>query len=192
MYEVELKYPLATNGGNERLDVVIQHLEELGASRGAPLRQRDTYFAHPSRDFAVTDEAFRLRTQGESNVLTYKGPLVDTQSKTRHEIEVALAAGQTTAGQCHKLLDGLGFRPVREISKVRVAYGLEWEGRHVELSVDDVDGLGRFIEIETLAEDSERTPARDSIIQLARKLGLTSSERRSYLCLLLEKESCGH
>ncbi|NIO39590.1 MAG: class IV adenylate cyclase, partial [Burkholderiales bacterium] len=65
-------------------------LRELGARLVSTFDQRDQYMLHPSRDFRETDEAFRIRVEGESATLTYKGPKMDRQTKTRPEIEVAL------------------------------------------------------------------------------------------------------
>jgi len=55
------------------------------------------------------------------------------------------------------------------------------------LAVDAVEGLGTFLEIESMAQGSDRDAARDAILQLAEKLGLKNPERRSYLQLLIDK-----
>lgn len=183
MYEVELKFPLADAAR------LIPQLESLRAWRGEPVRQCDTYFAHPQRDFAATDEALRIRSVGQQNCLTYKGPKIDPQSKTRREIEVSFAEGPAAACQLADVLKLLGFREVRTVSKIRVPYQVPWEGRTVELALDDVDGLGPFVELEVQAGEAQRESARDSLLRLARQLGLDKSERRSYLCLLLEREA---
>ena len=182
-YEVELKFPL------EEPDQLTTQLSQLQAEAGPPLRQRDLYFAHPKRDFAATDEALRLRSVGERNVLTYKGPIVDDQTKTRREIEIPFADGTNAAEAVRNLLNVLGFREVRTVAKTRIPYGIRWEDRRVELVLDDVEGLGTFVEIELLADEEGRDAARDSILRLAAHLGLDNSERRSYLCLLLERDS---
>ena len=85
------------------------------------------------------------------------------------------------------MLVQLGFRPSGVVKKTRVTYHLAIDGRKYELALDDVDGLGMFLEIETLAEESEKESARDGVLELARKLGLPADapERRSYLALVL-------
>jgi adenylate cyclase class 2 len=184
-YEVELKFPVSDPAR------LIPRLESLRAQRGESLRQCDTYFAHPQRDFAATDEALRIRSivepnSGEATCLTYKGPKIDPLSKTRREIEIPFAEG--TAGQLAEMLKLLGFREVRTVVKIRVPYELEWETLSVELALDSVDGLGTFLELEVQADEAERESARDSLLRLAKHLGLDNSERRSYLCLLLERD----
>ena len=72
-------------------------------------RRSDRYFAHPSRDFARTDEALRLRRIGEFNFITYKGPKLDATTKTRREIEIGLADGQQAATDAAELLAAIGF-----------------------------------------------------------------------------------
>src|ERR1700710_144753 len=112
-YEVEQKYRYDANLNLE------QQLNELSAAWHSPCRQSDVYYAHPSRDFAETDEALRIRSIGEQNFVTYKGPKIDRTTKTRHEIELPLAPGNDGAKQFGELLAALGFRVVAEVHKQR-------------------------------------------------------------------------
>ena len=52
--------------------------------------------------------------------------------------------------------------------------------------MDQVDGLGSFVELETYALPEDMQQAREDLIVLAEKLGLSGGERRSYLELLFE------
>lgn len=181
MYEVELKFPLADSAA------VRARLNEAGAVRGEAVEQRDRYFAHPARDFAHTNEALRIRTVGEANRITYKGPLVDSRTKTRREIEIPFANGADTAERLAELLAALGFVEVRAVSKRRTPHRLDWEGRELEIVLDEVAELGEFLEIETLADEAAREDAQSSILRAAERLGLSNPERRSYLELLLQR-----
>ena len=184
-YEVELKFPLAV------ADAVValrQKLSELGAEPSEPLDQRDIYLAHPSRDFAQTDEVFRVRCVGDENFLTYKGPVLDEVAKTRREIEIATAAGLAERDQLLDMLTSLGFRQVRDVVKRREPFYLLWQDRDLEIVLDDVHDLGWFAELEIIAEDSDRDAARDCLFALSQELQLGKSERRSYLRLLLEND----
>lgn len=180
-YEVELKFPLPDPTR------VLAHLEQLGAERGQSIDQSDRYFNHPSRDFAQTDEALRIRSAAGRHCVTYKGPKLDPRTKTRREIEIPFGASPDDR-QVAEMLTLLGFREVRTVRKSRVPYHLNWEGRNLEVSLDDVHDLGTFLEIETIADDATREAARDSLLRLAERLGLENPEMRSYLCLLLQRE----
>jgi adenylate cyclase class 2 len=182
MLEVELKFH------TDALNPLMADLKNLGACAGAPVVQVDQYFAHPSRNFSQTDEALRIRRIGERNCVTYKGPKIDTATKTRREIELPLSSGTSGAEQFSELLAALGFQPVSTVRKVRTAHHLTWQSRAVEVAVDQVDELGTFVEIETMAAESELDAARDAVLSLARELRLAVGERRSYLeMLLIEK-----
>jgi len=162
-------------------------LTQLGASFEEPIEQIDWYFNHPARDFAKTDEAFRLRQVGEKNYITYKGPKIDKATKTRHELELPLPQGSKIPDEFAQVLTALSFRSVAKVKKSRLPGKLTWQGRHVELALDHIDGLGSFIELEIVADDSDLDAAKECVHSLSIELGLTSPERRSYLELLLNE-----
>ncbi|MEZ6058562.1 MAG: class IV adenylate cyclase [Planctomycetaceae bacterium] len=182
-YEVEMKFPLPSTGG------VLAKLEGLGALPIGSVAQRDRYFAHPTRDFGRTDEAFRIRTSGEKNCVTYKGPLLDRTTKTRQEIEINFESGSESAHRMWAMLRALGFEEVRTVEKSRQQYELKWGGREFTLAIDTVKHLGDYIEIETMAQSNDWEQARDTTLALAELLQLGATERRSYLQILLEQEA---
>ena len=177
--EVEQKFRVADWADIER------RLQGLAAEIERPAAQSDLYFAHPSRDFAQTDEALRIRRVGRRNFVTYKGPKLDATTKTRRELELPLTPGERSAAGFAELLSTLGFRPVREVGKLRRRAVVAWQGRQVEVALDEVEGLGRFVELELQAEPAAADAARATLASLAAELGLSQSERRSYLELLL-------
>ena len=178
-YEVEQKFPVPD------MAVVQKRLAELGTAVAPSQIEVDLYYAHPAKDFALTDEALRIRSTGAANCLTYKGPKIDRTTKTREEIELALPGGPQGYAEGRRLLEALGFRPVAEVRKHRRKAKIAWQGREVEASLDEVDSLGAFVELELIASADELEPAKETILQLAASLGLSGSQRRSYLELLL-------
>ncbi|WP_460165866.1 class IV adenylate cyclase [Thermostilla marina] len=147
--------------------------------------EEDLYFAHPARDFRRTDETLRLRRIGERNRITYKGPKIDAETKTRHELELPLADGAESASQWRELLERLGFRPVASVKKRRAKFRFETAGFPVEISLDEVAEVGRFAEIEIVTDDTRFDEAKRVLADLAARLGLSRQERRSYLSMLL-------
>ncbi|TWT86869.1 CYTH domain protein [Pseudobythopirellula maris] len=177
MLEIELKFPLADEAAFRA------RLAELGAESEGVSEQSDAYFNHPSRDFAQTDEALRIRTVGEASRLTYKGAKLGGAAKTRFEQELPLAEG-TTEGWREVLLR-LGFREVTAVRKRREAFSLTLDGRAFELTIDRVEGLGLYAEVETLADETSQDDAEQAVVNLAGRLGLSQPEGRSYLEMLL-------
>ncbi|MEX2139765.1 MAG: class IV adenylate cyclase [Pirellulales bacterium] len=181
MLEVEQKFRVPD------LAAIAARLTDLGGTLGEAELQIDRYFNHPSREFARTDEALRIRQVGEMNYVTYKGPKLDSTTKTRREIEVPIAPGDVMAEQFAELLVALGFRPVAEVRKQRRKTTLEHRGWRIELVLDEVERVGQYVELEVVVEPSEMDAAREAIGSLAAELGLTENERKSYLELLLER-----
>jgi adenylate cyclase class 2 len=179
MVEVEQKYPVADFGPLE------QKLHVLGAKEDASRDEEDQYFNAPDRDFATTDEALRVRRIADANFVTYKGPKRDSQTKTRTEIEVGLANGAQAAADFGMLLTHLGYRAVAFVPKHRRVFHLEREGFGMEITLDNVAGVGRFAELEIQADENTLPAARDVLLRAAEELGLQGAERRSYLELLL-------
>ncbi len=180
-FEVEQKFSL-----QGRADQVLARLNELGATFTGEIRQADRYFNHPIRDFAQTDEALRIRSVGEQNFVTWKGPKIDSRTKTRREIETPLGDGEQTAEQFGETLEQLGFHPVAVVRKQRRQLELTRDGFHFELVLDEVDLVGSFMEIELLADEAGLADAQAAVLKLSEELGLDAPERRSYLEMLLE------
>lgn len=182
MLEVEMKFPI------RNFAAVESRLAEVGARQACARQEIDQYFNAPDRDFARTDEALRLRRIDKVNLVTYKGPKRDAQTKTRTEIEVPLAEDAATAEAFARLLTHLGYRPVAVVRKQRRIYHLEKGTFSLDVALDEVHGVGSFVEIEILAPEERLEDARSVVQELATTLGLTTSERRSYLELLLEAQ----
>jgi len=177
MYEVEVK--VAAD-----LAAVAERLDELGATRTAAVEQVDTYYDAPHREFAETDEALRVRRETRDSDtearITYKGPLVETESKTREEFETQIDDGQTADA----IFENLGFTPAATVRKDRRFY--RYDGYTVTL--DDVEGVGEFVEVETETDEAGVEQAREGAYEVLETLGLNPDDqiRTSYLGLLLE------
>lgn len=182
MLEVEQKFAIADK------DELSDQLDHLGATRGVCLDQLDYYFTHPVRNFAETDEAIRIRCNGTDNRITYKGPKRNTISKVRKEIELAFESGENATAQMSEMLEILGFQLLRTVKKLRTPFTYLHNQHSFEIAIDEVEGLGTFVEIELLADEHELQDAEAAVIQLAKSLGLIDSIRGSYLGMLIDSE----
>ncbi len=179
MLEIEIKY---------RLDAP-ERVRAFFLQEGVKLLQErqdaDYYLNAPDRDFASTDEALRLRRIGSQNFLTYKGPRHDATTKTRSEIEIEMPEGDAAAEGLLSLLKALGYRFVHVVKKQRILFEYSHAGYEVQFCWDEVEGLGSYIELEIMAEQTEYENAKKALFELAAKIGLTEQENRSYLEMLL-------
>ena len=176
MIEVEVKAKI------DNFEDMEKRLNELGALKTKKEFQEDIYFNSPIVDFAESDEALRIRTTRENDdtniFITYKGPKIDKKSKTRKEIEISIEEAQ----KCSEIFEALGFKKVRTVRKNRQYYSYE----NFEISLDDIEGLSPYMEIEIALEDgNDYNDAQNSIFELFAELGITEGfERTSYLELL--------
>ncbi len=155
-------------------DEIEEKIKGIGAEFVETRRESDIYFNHPARDFAKTDEALRLRMVNSQCKITYKGPKLSKTTKARVEHETAVEDFDAI----RNIILSLGFVESGIIEKERKVFSFG----ESEISIDDVKGLGVFVEIERigfLKDEIER-----ELFETAAKIGLTKFERRSYLELM--------
>jgi adenylate cyclase class 2 len=152
----------------------------LGIRPEGSLTERDLYFNSPARDFGVTDEALRIRSTEAGTTLTYKGPKVGLGGVKAREELIAPVGSAESLGE---ILLRLGFTRTAMVVKDRETYRVE--GTWVAL--DEVKGLGSFVEIEAPAG----MPEREAVALIGRvrgMLGITGEETTlSYLEQILAK-----
>lgn len=141
MLEVEVKMRVSA------LTPVRETLIARKARSTGVVRECDIYYNAPHRDFARTDEALRIRYAGQDCTMTYKGPKQPgSASKVREEVNLEVSCGESA----EVILQNLGFVRVAQVIKTREYF--EYNGLLV--SLDEVEGLGEFVEIESRAEGS--------------------------------------
>jgi len=168
MLEIEVKARI------DSIPAVEARIIELGGEFRKEVVETDIYYNHPNRDFAETDEAIRLRQVEGRVFLTYKGPKIDTLTKTREEFNLKVDSWNNSVS----ILEALGFTKVLPVEKKRRYLRLGG----FEIMLDFLEGLGSFIEVE-MRGDYEP----DVLFNFLAKLGVEGSETRSYLELALEQ-----
>jgi adenylate cyclase class 2 len=185
MLEVENKYRCAD------WDAVKSKVVEWGGVCEPTRKDTDTYFNAPNRDFAETGEAFRLRSIGSQNILTYKGPKKGEATKTRLEVELCLGQGPPAAATAVRMLTLLGYTPVAVVTKKRDVIRFRRADFDFEACFDSVGSFGRYVELEILCDPKAQTLAEAALLAVAAELGLTDREPRSYLELMMSQSKSG-
>jgi len=177
MLEIELKVRV------DSLGPVKEKLIARKARACGRVHEHDVYYNAPHRDFEKTDEALRVRytdRHGSPAVVTYKGPKMPRlELKAREELNTEIESGEVF----EQVLKRLGFVRVSEVDKVRENYRMG----EITVSLDTVDRLGTFVEIE-LAGEIDKKDAMEQIKGIAQELGVEGEPiLTSYLELLLSK-----
>jgi len=186
MIEAELKFKV------DNLRDIERKVKDMGGELIKSTYDIDKYFAHPNRNFSETDESFRIRTELNNDVkkyhLTYKGPkLLDAKlGKSREEYEMVFEDSNGSRDNflaMNNILAGLGFEKSGGVEKSRKTYKLDG----IEICIDDVLGLGEFVELEIKCEVDGVELAVKQMRELAVKLGLKNDTREGYISMMLSK-----
>ncbi len=208
--EVEVKIPLsfreakpldADEGTGLSFDDLEKKLADRGFLPGNLYEQTDTYYNSEAFDLRRGDKALRIRLERDlksgrmTTTLNYKGPKIDERTMSRTEIEFEVPSAQ----EMEAVLEGIGYHPAGpRVCKVRQDY---CRG-NVVLSLDKVDGLGDFLEIEIKSASPAEGKAPDGakredllagrfrqLSEVMAELGFTGEDtvRRSYLSMLQER-----
>ena len=152
MIEVEVKLPVAD------LDTIKGKLLKMGFRETAFIEERDTYFDNRQGDIRANGEALRVRETkdyltGESRAqINFKGKKLDTCTMTREELETGVENGEI----CRNILQVIGYAPAEpEVIKDRTMMQKE----SITACLDNVRGLGGFLELEILADSEEKKDA---------------------------------
>jgi adenylate cyclase class 2 len=194
MYEVEMKVKV------KDVNALLQILNEK-ANKDTRFQNIDIYYntSDPQRDFSKTDEAIRIRVtkfldengnvKSDSADLTYKGPKLDKEIKTRIEKVVKFAGEDLEA--LDGILSALGLKKVIEVRKDRQLFHYHHKNYEIEIVVDTIEHLpGHYMELEIqCSEKSEITKAKDAMVKVLEEFGYSINEsiRDSYLELILKQ-----
>lgn len=181
MIEVEVK--IRVNDINSLISLFL----DKGFERESYVEEIDTYYTSKFHDFKANDEALRIRTSCNlvsgkiESFVTYKGKKLDDISMSRLELET----GVMDAEVMDRIFTSIGLIPVTPVKKKR----LSLTKGNITACIDDVEGLGGFLELEIIVEDeSMRKSALADIEIILNTLGLCMADtiRTSYLSMLEE------
>jgi homotetrameric cytidine deaminase len=160
-------------------DVTLERALAAGARDQGVLTQRDTYFAAPRGRLKLREE-----DPGEAHLIAYERADEATARTSAYRIARVAAPGELRAA----LEASLGVTQV--VDKRRRL--LLWET--VRIHLDDVAGLGRFVELEAVAEaDSDLTREQEQVRMLREVLGIEDGaiQTGSYADVLGDPPSVG-
>ena len=147
---------------------VIDSLKTIGFLEGRYVVETDTYYTSSHHDFAARGEALRIRKVED------------------------LKSGKETCLITYKgaKLEQIGFCPVSPVEKQRLYLRKD----NMTACLDEVKGLGNYLELEILTDaEEERTKALKQIENVLEILGYSMKDttRTSYLSMLKKKDKDG-
>jgi adenylate cyclase, class 2 len=161
--EIEVKYRV------EDLEALQAALKARGIELSDPVYQDDQAYAPAAWQFGDSKlgvSFLRLRTTGGRHYFTLKQPVSNAQACVEHETEVADRQAM------HHAALHMGYRPTVRIAKTRRTAAV---GDRC-LCVDDLEGVGGFIEVERLVpDDADEHAIQAELAAFVESLGITAS-----------------
>jgi adenylate cyclase class 2 len=161
--EIEVKYRV------DDLEALQATLKAQGIELSDPVYQEDQAYAPASWQFGDSKLGvpfLRLRTVGGRHYFTLKQPVSNAQACVEHETEVADRQAM------HRAALHMGFRPTVRIAKTRRTATIGDRS----LCLDDLEGVGGFIEVERLApDDADPHAVQADLAAFVDSLGVTAS-----------------
>ena len=146
---------------------------KLGATDEGEIEQRDTYFGG-----ARARVKLREQTPGEDELIAYRRP-DDDEARVSEYLRVPVP----DAAALKEALDTAYGTKVVVVKRRRL---LLWES--VRIHLDEVEGLGSYMELEGLVDGDEDGPARERVERLRKELEIDAANlvAGSYSDLLLD------
>lgn len=172
--ELEIKYSVAF--------FPTEKIKELGFIKKGSTHQIDKYYIV---DKLLQGKRTYLRVRNDllTNVSSFDLHQIQSELAT-DEIEVELATEDKRQNMEH-ILDIMGYSILCIVDKMRDIY----EKDNIKIVLDTVVGLGKFIEIEII--DNETLENRNKILEISDRLSLKNDmkvENKGYPDLLLESK----
>ena len=179
--EIELKFPLHNS------KEVINFLNINANLQAKDVFQKDTYFIPQHRNFLEVTypyEWLRLRESNKGFFINYKHFFPENVEKTDYcdEFETKIDNPEVI----HKIFSHLNIEKAVVVEKNRST----WLFEEVEIAVDEVEGLGTFIELEATQNFADPKEGKEYLFKVLEKLNAQTGETdlRGYPFLLLEKK----
>lgn len=166
MKEIEVKATISDVG------IFKEKLEKLGCSFGDPLIQDDSIFFPIGIGFPeiVKDTpVVRVRDSNGTVTLTMKKRMTSDNELIKLEKEVVVSDKQ----EAIEIVEHMGFHMAAGVHKKRI----ECAYQGMTICIDEVTGLGSFIEVEKLSEADNYREIQDELFDFLRSLGVDDSDR---------------
>jgi adenylate cyclase, class 2 len=165
MKEIEIKARLKDK------EQVMAALSKRGCVFAPAVVQDDTVYARKVAtlaEFRTNDAFLRLRVKdGKDVFFTVKKPMANDLDALEYEVEVS------NRDEMEQALWLMGFQEAIRIRKTRIV--TRHEGR--EICIDEVDGLGAFIEMEQLAHEGDSEKIQEEMFLFFQEIGINPEDR---------------
>jgi adenylate cyclase class 2 len=176
--EIEVKFPLKNTAE------LAARLNSIAKLAKKDVFQKDTYFIPAHRNFLAVKRPYewlRLRETAKGAHFNYKHFYPENVEVTEYCDE--FETNVESADAIRKILASLDFKDVVVVEKKRST----WMFKDVEIAIDDIKGLGPYIEAEAKKEFETPKKAKEYLRAILKEIGaeLGDEELRGYPFIIL-------
>ncbi|MEK7060178.1 MAG: class IV adenylate cyclase [Patescibacteria group bacterium] len=164
-----MKYEIEVKAKVKDLNILIAKLKELGCVLSSPIIQDDYIYNQKGidlKDHRHNTPVLRIREQEGKTIFTVKKNRSDELDCIEKEIEVS------NKNILKEIIELLGFEQTVEVHKKRQ------KGKYgdYEICLDEVQGLGSFIEVEKISDEDGKV-VKNELLDFLKKLGINKEDR---------------
>jgi adenylate cyclase class 2 len=182
--EVEIKIAITD------IAEIREKVSKIGKLK-ASINQTDEYYIPSHKDFFAQKpqptEWLRIRTNPDKTIFEYDRSInkkANGEQESAEEYETEISNPE----EFKKILDFLYFKKVVIVNKQREY----WDCGDIEIALDQIKGLGNFIEAEAKGDFENNNKAKEACLKLLENLGIENPNslqiNKGYAVLILEKE----
>lgn len=175
MREIEVKAKI------NDLALLAASLEKLGLVMSAPIRQKDRIFLPQGTDYgSITSHTNVLRIRDQDGIIKFTLKRHRANELDCIERELAISDGEMMVS----ILGDLNYYEAVQVVKVR----RKCQFQDMKICLDEVEGLGAFIEIEKMSDEEGEKTQRE-LFDFLKILGVKEEDRvrKGYDTLVIEK-----
>lgn len=180
------------------IKVKVDNLEEIRkkvAVEGKLIKsinQVDDYYIPCQRDFFAQKphpvEWLRIRTNPDKTIFEYDKS-INKKADGRQDYAEEYETDISSPSEFRKILNFLDFKKIVTVDKQREY----WMCGDIEIALDNIKGLGYFVEAEAKGNFKTMEEARGACVRFLEKLGIKDAEKKEinkgYPVLVLEKNN---
>lgn len=166
MAEIEVKAKITD------LNNLIQKLQQINCTLSDPITQKDKNYIRNGLDYKNVNKdcipVLRIRQEKDKTTFTIKYNRDPNREMDMIEKELKVSSAETI----QEMLKIMDYYEVMEINKTR----RKGKYKDYEICIDEVEGLGSFIEVEKISED-DGAVIQEELTQFLHTLGINPKDK---------------
>ena len=160
--------------------ILLENINKNGFEKVEDSVEEDTYFSDKEETFIKDRVCLRTRLTNESNLeLTFKAASSEI-TELFGKREVNLSLNKEDYEDTIFMLVALGFKKYVSFKKHRITYSKVIRGLEHNIMLDEIEGIGKFVELEIIADDSiDKEVLHEELVKFLEEMNVSSFKEKN-------------